>query len=121
MIRSTACQSVGLQTVALNPPVVVTVPGRSEMARSFPLTERLDHGCSQTSQKLLISRFSPLGLTVAPSRTVHHHIQPSSNVIHTCLLGASRRSRSALKSCVAPFFAPYSACLLYTSPSPRDR
>src|SRR5260370_19932914 len=102
MIRSTVCQFFGVQTVPLNPAVVVTVPGRSEVASSFPLTERLDHGSSQASQKLPLSRLSPSGLTVAPSRTVHHHMQPSWNVIHTCLLGLSRRSRSWLKSCVAP-------------------
>src|SRR5437016_14388864 len=66
MMRSIVCQSFGVQTVPLNPPVVVTVPGRSEMASIFPLIERLDHGRLQTSQKLPSPTLSPPGLTVAP-------------------------------------------------------
>src|SRR5438309_1677095 len=106
MMRSIACQSFGVQIVPLNPAVVVTVPGRSEIASNFPLMVRLDQGRSHVSQKLPSVRLSPFGFTVAPSRTVHHHIHPSSKVTHRRWLGFSSRSHKALKSCLAPWRAP---------------
>ena len=74
MIRSIDCQCFGVQTVPLNPAVVVTVPGRSEMESSFRLSDSLDQGRSQVSQKWPCWVLCPLGLTLAPSRTVHHHM-----------------------------------------------
>ena len=123
-MRSIACQSFGVQTVALNPAVLVTVPGRSATASRRPLRDRFDQGRLQASQKLPFSRLCPFGLTKAPSRAVHHHMHPSSNVIHTCLLGASKRSQSALKSCVAPCRDPNSAfriCLILGKSGVRRR
>ena len=74
IMRRISCQALGVQAVALKPATAVTVPGKSVLASSFPLSERLDHGQSQTSQKFPLLALSPSGLTVAPSRTVHHHI-----------------------------------------------
>ena len=86
----------------------------SRNASRFPVIEQLDQGWSHLNQKLPFAGLSPSGFTVAPSTTVHHHMQPSSNVIHKCLLGQSSRSRSALKSCVASLRLPNSALMTFS-------
>jgi hypothetical protein len=74
MRRSIVGQFFGVQIVPLNPAVVVTVPGRSEIASSFPCSECFDQVRSQTSQKFPFVELSSSRFTVAPSWAVHHHI-----------------------------------------------
>ena len=97
MIRRISGEPFGSHIVARNPATAATLPGSSDLARGFPPIEWLLHGRSQVSQKLpSVFSVALSTLTVIPSRTVHHHRQPSSNVTHTCWLGLSSTTRSAL-------------------------
>ena len=91
----------------LKPPVVVTVPGRSEMASSLPLSVRFDQGRLQSQPE--IAFFEAFSVRVNDS-AVENGTPPHATILEwspiTCLLGVSNRSRIALKSCVAPWRAP---------------
>ena len=62
--------------------------------------------CARTSKHILVFAFDPLSLTL--SLTFVHYIILSYH-IHACVV------------CVCPYLCLTKSCLLYTSPSPRDR